>query len=214
MEANPNRKTSKLLPGNAYTKLAPGEVYNPVVPAGDSRAEVTTWSVVTGVIMVIIFSAACIYMALRAGNAIEASIPIAILAIFFGGLKGTKSTILENVMVQSIGQAAGVVAAGAAFLVPAFYLNQVPISWWQIFLACFIGGVLGTVLIIPLRKYFVKDLHGDLPFPEATAINEILVSGESTSRSAGKVLLIAFGIGAIFDFCVEAFHFWNSTQKS
>ncbi len=214
MESHGSPKTSKLLPSNAYTKLAPGEVYEPVVPAGDTRAEITTWSVVTGVAMVVLFSAACIYMALRAGNAIEASIPIAILAIFFGGLKKVKSTILENVIVQSIGQAAGVVAAGAAFLVPAFYLNQVAISWWQIFLACFIGGTLGTVLIIPLRKYFVKDLHGDLPFPEATAINEILVSGESTSRSAGVVLLLAFGMGAVYDFLVEAFHFWNPTMTS
>ncbi len=214
MEHNSSPKPSKLLPGNAYTKLAPGEEYQPVVPAGDTRAEITVWSVVTGVLMVVVFSAACIYMALRAGNAIEASIPIAILAIFFGGLKKVKSTILENVIVQSIGQGAGVVAAGAAFLVPAFYINQVDISWWQIFLACFIGGVLGTVLIIPLRSYFVKDLHGELPFPEATAINEILISGESTSRSAGKVLLAAFGIGAVYDFLVEAVHAWNPTMTS
>lgn len=214
MEHKSPPKSSKLLPGNAYTKLAPGEVYKPVVPASDTRAEITVWSVVTGVALVVVFAAACIYMALRAGNAIEASIPIAILAIFFGSLKRVKSTILENVIVQSIGQGAGVVAAGAAFLVPAFYLNQVSISWWQIFLACFIGGALGTVLIIPLRKYFVQDLHGELPFPEATAINEILVSGESTSRSAGKVLLMSFGVGAIFDFLVEAVHAWNPTMTT
>ena len=149
---------------------------------------------------------------LRAGNAIEAAIPIAILAIFFGrkGLKRSgKSTILENVIVQSIGQASGVVAAGAAFIIPALYINRLDVHWWQIFLACAIGGFLGIVLIIPLRKYFVKDLHGELPFPEATAINEILVSGESTSKSAGKVLLAAFGLGAAYDFLVEAVHAWN-----
>ena len=214
MEHSSPQKSSKLLPSNAYTKLAPGEVYKPVVSAEDMRAEVTMWSVMVGVGMVVVFAAACIYMALRAGNAIEASIPIAILAIFFGSLRRVKSTILENVMVQSIGQGAGVVAAGAAFLVPAFYLNQVEISWWQIFLACFIGGVLGTVLIIPLRSYFVRDLHGELPFPEATAINEILVSGESTSRSAGKILLMSFGVGAIYDFLVEAVHAWNPVMTS
>ncbi len=214
MEHSSPPKSNKLLPSNAYTKLEPGQEYQPVVGPDDKRAEITLWSVLTGVAMVIVFSAACIYMALRAGNAIEASIPIAILAIFFGSLKKVKSTILENVIVQSIGQGAGVVAAGAAFLVPAFYLNQVAISWWQIFLACFIGGVLGTVLIIPLRSYFVKDLHGELPFPEATAINEILVSGESTSRSAGKVLLMAFGVGAVYDFLVEAVHAWNPTLTS
>jgi putative OPT family oligopeptide transporter len=217
MEPDAPKKSSKILPDNAYTKLAPGEEYQPIVPAGDRRAEVTVWSVTVGLIMVVVFSAACIYMALRAGNAIEAAIPIAILAIFFGGrgLKpGGKSTILENVIVQSIGQAAGVVAAGAAFLIPALYINRLEVQWWQIFLACAIGGFLGTVLIITLRQDFVKDLHGDLPFPEATAINEILVSGESTSKSAGIVLLAAFGLGAAYDFLVEAFHAWNPVMTT
>jgi putative OPT family oligopeptide transporter len=212
METAGSKKPSKLLPSNAYTKLEPGEEYKPIVPADDRRAEVTVWSVTVGLIMVVVFSAACLYMALRAGNAIEAAIPIAIMAIFFGrkGLKRSgKSTILENVMVQSIGQAAGVVAAGAGFLIPALYINRLDVQWWQIFLACAVGGFLGTVLIIPLRKYFVKDLHGELPFPEATAINEILVSGESTSKSSGKVLLMAFGLGAVYDFLVEAVRAWN-----
>ena len=202
-------KPSKLLPSNAYTTLAPGEEYQPIVPASDQRAEVTPWSITLGLVMVVIFSAACIYIALRAGNGIEAAIPIAILAIFFGRIKRIKSTILENVMVQSVGQASGVVAAGAAFLVPALYINQLDVAWWHIFLACLLGGTLGVVLIIPLRKYFVKDLHGELPFPEATAINEVLVTGESSSGSAGKVLLAAFGLGAVYDFLVEALHLWN-----
>jgi putative OPT family oligopeptide transporter len=217
METDASKKPSKILPSNAYTKLKPGEEYKPIVPAEDRRAEVTVWSVTLGLIMVVVFSAACIYMAVKAGNAIEAAIPIAIMAIFFGrkGLKRSgKSTILENVIVQSIGQAAGVVAAGAAFIIPAFYINHLEVHWWQTFLACAIGGFLGTVLIIPLRKYFVKDLHGELPFPEATAINEILVSGESTSKSAGKVLLTAFGIGAAYDFVVEAFRAWNPTMTT
>ncbi len=205
---------SKLLPANAYTKLKPGEVYEPVVSADDLRPEVTLWSIGVGVAMVVLFTAACAYMALRAGNAIEASIPIAILAIFFGKMRKIKSTILENVMVQSVGQAAGVVAAGATFVVPALYINQVSASWWQIFLACLIGGFLGTVLIIPLRKYFVKDLHGELPFPEATAINNILVTGESSAGGAGKILLIAFAVGAIFDFSIEALHLWNANISS
>ena len=110
-------KESKILPSNAYRKLEPGEVYEPVVLASDLRAEVTPWSIGLGVIMVIVFTAACAYMALRAGNAIEASIPIAILAIFFGKMRKTNSTLLENVMLQSVGQAAGVVAAGATFVI-------------------------------------------------------------------------------------------------
>jgi putative OPT family oligopeptide transporter len=205
---------SKLLPANAYRKLEPGEVYEPVVPAHDLRPEVSTWSVLVGLAMVVVFTVASAYMALRAGSGIEASIPIAILAISLGRLRAVRSTILENVMVQSIGQAAGVVAAGAAFVVPALYINGVSAAWWQIFLACFIGGSLGVVLIIPLRKYFVKDLHGDLPFPEATAINNILVTGESTAGGAGKILVMAFAVGALFDFAVEALHLWNAGLSS
>jgi putative OPT family oligopeptide transporter len=199
----------KVLPDNAYRKLEPGETYVPVVPADDKRAEVTPWSLGLGVLMVALFSAACIYMALRAGNAIEAAIPIAIMAVFFGKLRKVKSTILENVMVQSIGQASGVVAAGAAFVIPALYINQLQPAFWQIFLACAIGGFLGVVLIIPLRKYFVADQHGELPFPEATATTEILVSGEASGTSAGKVLIASFGLGGLFDFLVEATHVWN-----
>lgn len=209
MHEVPTQSGSKLLPANAYSKLKPGEEYRPIVGPQDLRPEVSAWSVITGLIMVVIFSAACVYMALRAGNAIEASIPIAILAIFFGKMRKVKSTILENVMVQSIGQAAGVVAAGASFVIPALYINKLPVTWWHILVACTLGGFLGTVLIIPLRKYFVKELHGELPFPEATAINEILVTGESSAGGAGKILLISFLIGAGFDFCVEAMHLWN-----
>ena len=205
---------SKLLPSNAYRKLEPGEEYQPVVSADDRRAEVTPWSILTGLAMVVLFTVAASYMALRAGNAIEASIPIAILAITFGRLRQIRSTLLENVMVQSVGQAAGVVAAGATFVVPAMYINGVSAAWWQIFLACFIGGSLGVVLIIPLRKYFVKDLHGELPFPEATAINNILVTGESSAGGAGKILIAAFVVGALFDFAVEALHLWNAGLSS
>jgi len=214
MHDAPDQSGSKLLPENAYRKLEPGEAYQPIVPSADLRPEVTGWSVTLGLIMVVIFSAACVYMALRASNAIEASIPIAILAIFFGKMKKSRSTILENVMVQSIGQAAGVVAAGSTFVIPALYINKpylkgLEVYWWHILLACTVGGFLGIVLIIPLRKYFVKDLHGDLPFPEATAINEILVAGEGSGGGAGKILLLAFALGALFDFSIEALHLWN-----
>jgi len=202
-------KRSKLLPENAYRKLNPGEEYRPIVAAEDTRPEVTTWSISVGLIMVAIFSAACIYIALRAGNGIEAAIPIAILAIFFGKMRQIRSTILENVIVQSVGQASGVVAAGAAFVVPALFLNELKPQFWHTFLACFIGGSLGVVLIIPLRKYFVKDLHGDLPFPEATAVNEILCSGESSGPTAGKVLILAFLLGGAYDFVVEGMHLWS-----
>ncbi len=206
--------SKKVLPDNAYRKLHPGEVYCPVVQPSDTRAEVTAWSVGLGVAMVVVFSAACIYMALRAGNAIEAAIPIAIMAVFFGKLRTRRATILENVMVQSIGQASGVVAAGAAFVIPALYINQLQPAFWQIFLATTVGGFLGIVLIIPLRKYFVADQHGELPFPEATATTEIIVSGEASGTSAGKVLISSFCLGGIFDFLVEAAHLWNPMMNT
>ncbi|HON25099.1 MAG TPA: oligopeptide transporter, OPT family [Myxococcota bacterium] len=202
-------KGSRLLPANAYRKLEPGESYSPIIGAGQNIPEITVWSVLMALVMVLIFSAACLYIALRAGSGIEAAIPIAVAAIFFGRMRAKKSTILENVMVQSIGQASGVVAAGAAFVIPALYLNAIQPTWWQIFLACFLGGSLGVVLIIPLRKYFVADRHGELPFPEATAINEILVSGESSGGSAGKILLTSFGLGAAYDFLAETVNAWN-----
>ena len=205
---------TKVLPDNAYRKLEPGEIYKPVVAASDTRAEVTLWSVGLGTVMTVLFSAACIYMALRAGNAIEAAIPIAIMAVFFGKMRQRKATILENVMVQSIGQASGVVAAGAAFVIPALYINRLQPSFWQIFLACAIGGFLGVVLIIPLRKYFVADQHGELPFPEATATTEILASGESAGKTAGKVLITSFALGGIFDFLVEGARLWNPMMST
>ncbi|HPV03358.1 MAG TPA: oligopeptide transporter, OPT family [Myxococcota bacterium] len=200
---------SKLLPENAYRKLNAGEEYKPIVGPAAGMTEVSRWSLTMAIIMVVIFTAACVYIALRAGSGIEAAIPIAVAAIFFGRLKKVKSSILENVIVQSIGQASGVVAAGAAFVIPALYINQVKPEWWQIFLACFIGGTLGVVLIIPLRKFFVAERHGELPFPEATAATEILVSGESSGGGAGKILLASFGLGAAYDFMVEVVHAWN-----
>jgi putative OPT family oligopeptide transporter len=213
METSP-AKPSKLLPSNAYTALAPGEVYRPIVPADDRRPEVTQWSVALGLAMVVLWSAACVYVALKAGSGIEAAIPIAVMAIFFGKLRKVRSSILENVIVQSIGQASGVVAAGAAFVVPALYINRLEPAWWHIFLACTIGGFLGVALIIPLRAYFVRDQHGQLPFPEATAINEVLVSGESSGRGAGKILLASIGIGALHDFLVDTVHAWNAMMST
>jgi putative OPT family oligopeptide transporter len=219
--------SKKVLPDNAYRKLEPGEVYDPIVAHDDKRAEVTVWSMGLGVLMVALFAAAGVYMALRAGNAIETAIPIAIMAVFFGKMKKMQSTLLENVMVQSIGQASGVVAAGAAFVIPALYINQLQPSFWHIFFATTIGGFLGVVLIIPLRKYFVADQHGELPFPEATATNEILVSGEPAKaqegqkadekpkgNTAGKVLIISFLMGGLYDFLVEAVHAWNPMIKT
>jgi putative OPT family oligopeptide transporter len=212
MEAKP--ETGKVLPANAFRELAPGEVYTPVVPPGDTRPEISVRSVTLGVIMVVIFTFAAAYIGLKTGNVIETSIPIAILAVFIGTLFGRRSTLLENVIVQSIGQAAGVVVAGAIFTIPALYILDLNPSFLQIFLSCLVGGYLGVVLLIPLRRYFVKDLHGQLPFPEGTAIANVLATGERSKGSAGKVLLMAFGIGFVYDLIVEFLHLWNHHLNS
>ena len=209
----PKRK-SKVLPENAFTKLPPGEVYRPVVPPDRSIEEVTWRSVIMGVLMVVVFTFAAAYIGLKTGNVIEASIPIVILAVFFGKFYRRKNTILENVIVQSIGQASGVVVAGAVFTIPALYINDLQPSFWQIFISCFLGGCLGVVMLIPLRRYFCRDLHGELPFPEATAITEVLTTGETTGGSAGKILLYAFGIGFLYDLLVEFIHVWSGHLNS
>lgn len=206
--------TGKVLPANAFRELAPGEVYTPVVPADDPRPEISVRSVTLGVIMVVIFTFAAAYIGLKTGNVIETSIPIAILAVFIGTLFARRSSLLENVIIQSIGQGAGVVVAGAIFTIPALYILDLKPSFLQIFLSCLVGGYLGVVLLIPLRRYFVKDLHGQLPFPEGTAIANVLATGEKSKGSAGKVLLMAFGIGFVYDLIVEFLHLWNHHLNS
>jgi putative OPT family oligopeptide transporter len=207
-------KSAKVLPQNAFRELEAGESYTPVVPADDPRPEVSARSLTIGVIMVVIFTFAAAYIGLKTGNVIETSIPIAILAVFLGTLFARRSTLLENVIIQSIGQAAGVVVAGAIFTIPALYILDLEPSFLQIFLSCLVGGYLGVVLLIPLRRYFVKDLHGQLPFPEGTAIANVLATGEKSKGSAGKVLLMAFGIGFIYDLIVEFLHLWNHHLNS
>jgi putative OPT family oligopeptide transporter len=207
-------ESTKVLPPNAFRELEPGESYQPVVPADDSRPEVSVRSLTIGVIMVVIFTFAAAYIGLKTGNVIETSIPIAILAVFLGTLFSRRNSLLENVIIQSIGQAAGVVVAGAIFTIPALYILDLNPSFLQIFLSCLVGGYLGVVLLIPLRRYFVKDLHGQLPFPEGTAIANVLATGEKSKGSAGKVLLMAFGIGFIYDLIVEFLHLWNHHLNS
>ena len=207
-------KSAKVLPQNAFRELEPGECYTPVVPPDDPRPEVSTRSVTIGVIMVVIFTFAAAYIGLKTGNVIETSIPIAILAVFLGTLFARRNSLLENVIIQSIGQAAGVVVAGAIFTIPALYILDLEPSFLQIFFSCLVGGYLGVVLLIPLRRYFVRDLHGQLPFPEGTAITNVLATGEKSKGSAGKVLLMAFGLGFIYDLIVEFLHLWNHHLNS
>lgn len=192
----PENIQSNSLPDNAYRELRPGEEYHPVMPAASRPKEVTLYSVLFGIVMAIVFSAAAAYLGLRVGQVFEAAIPIAIIAVGVGNLTGRKNMLGQNVIIQSIGATSGVIVAGAIFTLPALYILGLEAQFYQIFLSSLFGGLLGIVLLIPFRKYFVKDMQGRYPFPEATATTEVLVSGEKKGNQA-KLLAVSGLIGGL-----------------
>ena len=201
------------LPDNAYRELKPGEEYKPIMPAGSKPKEVTPYSVIFGVIMAIIFSAAAAYLGLKVGQVFEAAIPIAIIAVGCGNLMKKNSMLGQNVIIQSIGASSGVIVAGAIFTLPALYILGLDAKFYQIFLSSLLGGLLGILMLIPFRKYFVKDMHGKYPFPEATATTEVLVSGEKKGNQA-KLLAVSGLIGGLYDFCIGTFGWWTETVST
>ena len=204
----PENIQSNSLPDNAYRELRPGEEYHPVMPAASRPKEVTLYSVLFGIVMAIVFSAAAAYLGLRVGQVFEAAIPIAIIAVGVGNLTGRKNMLGQNVIIQSIGATSGVIVAGAIFTLPALYILGLEAQFYQIFLSSLFGGLLGIVLLIPFRKYFVKDMQGRYPFPEATATTEVLVSGEKKGNQA-KLLAVSGLIGGLYDFVVSTFGWWT-----
>ena len=199
---------SKSLPENAYETLAPGVTYQPVVPAESAPPEITTRSLVWGLLFCVIFTVASAYSGLKVGQVMEAAIPISILAIGLARLYQRRSHLLENVIITAIGGVAGGVVAGAIFTLPALYsLNLHPHPVQTIFI-CLAGACLGILFIIPLRRYFVREMHGRFPFPEATAITEVLVTGEKGGAQA-KLLIQATVVSGIYDFFVTTFNVWK-----
>lgn len=210
------KKTS--LPENAFRELKEGEEYEPLMPASKRPREVTAWSVVWGIVMAILFSAATAYLGLKVGQVFEAAIPITIIAIGLSSAAKRKDPMGENVIIQSIGACSGMVTAGAIFTLPALYILQskypeITVNFLHVFMASLLGGILGILFLIPFRKYFVKDMHGKFPFPEATASTQVLVSGEQGGNQA-KPLLMAGLIGGLYDFVVATFGAWTENFTS
>ena len=201
------------LPDNAYKELKPGETYRPLMDPQQTYPEVTGWSVGWGLIMAVLFSAAAAYSGLKIGQVFEAAIPIAILAVGLSAVAKKKGALGQNVIIQSIGACSGVIVAGAIFTIPALYILDLPSSFFKVFMASCTGGFLGILFLIPFRKYFVKDMHGTLPFPEATATTEILIAGEKGGKQAG-VLVTAGLIGGLFDYMFSAFGIWSEVITS
>ena len=203
---------------NAFRELREGEEYTPLMPKDTNPREVTAWSVCWGILMAVIFSAAAAYLGLKVGQVFEAAIPIAIIAVGLSSATKRKNALGENVMIQSIGACSGVIVAGAIFTLPALYILQakypeMTVNFMEVFLSSLLGGILGILFLIPFRKYFVKDMHGKYPFPEATASTQVLVSGAKGGDQA-KPLLIAGLIGGLYDFVVATFGLWNENFTS
>ena len=203
-------KTQIQLPENAHRELKPGEEYTPILDPRAQYKEATPYSVAIGLLMVILFSAAAAYLGLKVGQVFEAAIPIAIIAVGLTGALGLKQGLSQNVIIQSIGGCSGAVVAGAIFTLPAIYILGVEVQFWQMILSSLLGGVLGILFLIPFRKYFVKEMHGKYPFPEATATTQVLISGEGGGSSA-KTLISAGLIGGLYDFAVATFGTWAET---
>lgn len=199
---------TKSLPENAYKPLQPGETYQPVIPAGASIPEVTFRSVFWGTLLCVIFTVASVYSGLKVGQVMEAAIPISILAIGLARVFPRRSTILENVIITGIGGVSGSVVAGAIFTLPALYILKLDPNPLQSTFICLAGGCLGVLFLIPLRRYFVRDMHGQFPYPEATAITEVLVTGEKGGSQA-KLLLQATFLSGVYDFFVTTFNVWK-----
>lgn len=209
MENNENMQ----LPENAFRELKEGESYEPLMSPQKVYPEVNLWSVTFGILMAMLFSAAAAYLGLKVGQVFEAAIPIAIIAVGVSTAAKRNKALGENVIIQSIGACSGTIVAGAIFTLPAIYILQakypeMSVSFFKVFFSSLLGGILGILFMIPFRKYFVKDMHGKYPFPEATATTQVLVSGEKGGAQA-KPLLVAGLVGGLYDFIVATFGWWN-----
>ncbi|MBQ9285191.1 MAG: oligopeptide transporter, OPT family [Bacteroidaceae bacterium] len=206
------------LPENAFREMREGEQYEPLMSPEREYPEVNAWSVSWGIVMAVLFSAAAAYLGLKVGQVFEAAIPIAIIAVGLSTAAHRKGALGENVIIQSIGASSGVIVAGAIFTLPALYILQakypdITVNFMQVFLASLLGGCLGILFLIPFRRYFVKEMHGKYPFPEATATTQVLVSGQQGGSQA-RPLIWAAAVGGLYDFIVSTFGWWHETLST
>ena len=221
-QSDENLTTGTGLPENAFRELGADEKYTPVMHPAHDQAEVTPYSVITGLIMAIVFSAAAAYLGLKVGQVFEAAIPIAIIAVGLSGALGKKHPLGQNIIIQSIGSCSGVIVAGAIFTLPALYILQssypdIVVNFYQIFLSSLLGGILGILFFIPFRRYFVKDMHGKYPFPEATATTQVLMSSQSNkagNKGQALTLVLSAMIGGVYDYVVSTFGLWAESITS
>lgn len=217
-EEQEQKHSADELPENAFRPLAPGEEYHPLMSPQKEYPEVTLWSVGWGILMAVIFSAAAAFLGLKIGQVFEAAIPISIIAVGLSSAAGRKKALGENVIIQSIGACSGVIVAGAIFTLPALYILQethpeLAVNFLEVFLSSLLGGILGILFLIPFRKYFVKQMHGKYPFPEATATTQVLVSGQKGGAQA-RPLVIAGLVGGLYDFLLSTFGWWAEVLKT
>lgn len=218
MSQNIEEKKPIELPENAFRELHEGEEYRPVMSPDKSYPEINLWSVSWGVVMAVVFSAAAAFLGLKVGQVFEAAIPIAIIAVGLSSAAKRKNALGENVIIQSIGACSGVIVAGAIFTLPALYILQrtnptLTVNFMEVFLSSLLGGILGILFLIPFRKYFVKDMHGKYPFPEATATTQVLISGEKGGSQA-RPLIIAGLVGGLYDFILSTFSWWSEVLST
>lgn len=198
------------LPENAQRELKDGEEYTPLLSPQKDYPEVTVWSVCIGLLMTVLFSAAAAFLGLKVGQVFEAAIPIAIIAVGLSSVMRKKNALGQNVIIQSIGACSGAIVAGAIFTLPAIYILDLNVNFLQMVVSSLLGGMLGILFLIPFRKYFVKEMHGKYPFPEATATTQVLVNGEG-NRDGAKTLLVSGLIGGLYDFLISTFGLWAET---
>ena len=181
--------------------------HQPYIPASQSPAELTPRAIILGVILGLIFGASNVYLALKIGLTVSASIPIAVLSITIFHWLG-RSTILENNIVQTTGSAADSVSAGVVFTIPAILLMGYDLDISRVTILAIAGGLMGVLMMIPLRRALIVKEHGNLPYPEGTACAEVLMAGERGGIHA-KTVFQAFGIAFLYKFLMTALKAWN-----